>query len=304
MTLSANDPQSIEAASELFTRTICAVRAYPDRFAAGLALIAERFSTDTLRGAAQADMDEIAEGFKAGRPIPQHTVDHYQDKLDSASDPMTRVGLLRGFIEEQTLGMDRAEAQAVLLLIAWVADDEPDFTIGLPALLESWITEHWKGRSESDRAQKIASQRELLRFLRHGLKHNDEWRAELAHVGKLAWNRMEAAGLLSATQVGAPATLPMVAVGSVADTQPAPTPDLVPLSDAAKTVYEILCSLPDTEARTSKQLVQELAARRPPINVDEQRIKGHIRKELESRGILRSGYGYFIPVSRRPTRGA
>lgn len=273
-----SEHEQIQAASRLFTRTIRELRASPERFAAGLALVDEQFSTKTIRAKAQAEMADIDARFMAGRPIPPFVVEAYRQEVDSASEPMSKVGALRTFVETRKIGLDRAEAQAVLLVVAWVADDDPDYSIGLPALLESWISEHWKKRRQPDRAERIASNRELLRFLRHGLKHDEEWRQRLAHVCQLAWDRMDAAA-------------PVVV-------------DHAPLSEAGEAVYTILCALPDTKGRTAKELVQDLADLEPPINVDEQRIKGHVRNELESRGIQRSGHGYYIPMSRRPTREA
>ncbi len=274
--MGANDLDRIEASSALFTRAIREVRASPARFAAGLALIAERFSTTARQAEAQAHLDDIAERGMAGRPLPPHVVELYQHNRASASEAMARVGALRGFVETRTIAMDRAEAQAVLLVIAWIADDEPDFTQGLPRLLMEWVAEHWAGRTDPDREERIESQRGLLTFLRHGFGHDERMRSVMAHVGQLAWDRMEAAG---ATVV-----------------------DREPLSEAAKAVYEILCALPDTKGLSAKELVQVLARPKPPIIVDEQRIKGSIRSELLSRGLKNERRGYFIPVSQRPPK--
>lgn len=83
-------------------------------------------------------------------------------------------------------------------------------------------------------------------------------------------------------------------------TQTTEAPVLVPLSDEAAAVYETLCGLPDTKGLTASELVRELGERKPPLLVDEQRVKGEIRDELRPRGLENLRRGYFIPMSRRP----
>jgi hypothetical protein len=71
-----------------------------------------------------------------------------------------------------------------------------------------------------------------------------------------------------------------------------------PLSDQAREMYDLLCSLPETEGRRAKQLVQELQSKFAGINED--RIR-KLAQELEPYGIDRTGAaGYFIPLDRRP----
>lgn len=187
--VNTREQASIEADSRLFSRTIREVRLSPERFASGLTLIADKFSVETRRAQAQAELDKFDENGPVERSHPLRAM--YQQVLESASDPMLRIGALRGFVESRPLSLDRTEAQAVLLVVAWVADDDPDYTVGLPALLESWIVDYWAGRDDANRAQRVEEQRALLRFLRHGLGHDVDWRRRLSHVATLAWDRMD-----------------------------------------------------------------------------------------------------------------
>lgn len=74
-----------------------------------------------------------------------------------------------------------------------------------------------------------------------------------------------------------------------------------PLSDTARTVYEILCSLPEIEGRTAKMLVRELADRGVAVSGEEY-LRDEVRRELLPYGLEngRGQRGYFIPMNARP----
>lgn len=85
---------------------------------------------------------------------------------------------------------------------------------------------------------------------------------------------------------------------AAAGTTAAESEEKRPLSEQALAMYQILCSLPETEGRTSKQLVKKLAVDFPGIDAD--RIR-RLAQELKPYGIERHGSaGYFIPMSKRP----
>jgi hypothetical protein len=73
--------------------------------------------------------------------------------------------------------------------------------------------------------------------------------------------------------------------------------DRVPLSEQARAMYKILCSLPETEGRPVKDLVKELGVQFHAI--DGNRIR-KLAIELKPYGIKRRrASGYHIPMSRR-----
>lgn len=77
------------------------------------------------------------------------------------------------------------------------------------------------------------------------------------------------------------------------------SPDRPPLGDRAQVVYVWLISLPETEGKTGKEIVQYLIGR--GFVADEDYVKGPLKKELVPYGIdNKRPAGYYIPMSERP----
>lgn len=184
-----DDPKRVEEDSSVLSRTCREVRSRPDRFDDGLAFIAREFSEAGLRSVAQAHLEEIDRIYPDGRPP---IASAYENDMEMAKRPLHRVRLIQDWAAKQDLSMADEDAQAVLLVAAWLFDAEPDSSVGLPALFDAWLTEHWNSEPSANRQERLESQREALRLVSNSLGVFPQLRARIAHCARLAWNRIDA----------------------------------------------------------------------------------------------------------------
>jgi hypothetical protein len=181
--------REIEDDSQVLSRTCREVRLTPEKFSAGLAFIEREFSVETLRAQSQAELDSIDRQYPDGRP-PIARI--YESRLQQAEDPLYRVRTLQDWVQAQNMSMGVAEAQAVLLVAGWLADADPDWSKGLPALLDGWLAAYWKRRKDKNRRERLEQQRGALGMLRYNFAHRAKFRSTFAHICRLAWDRLEA----------------------------------------------------------------------------------------------------------------
>lgn len=183
---------AVEDEAQTLARACRVVRAHPESFATGLAYIEKEYSEEAIVAHAEAKLAEIRTIYgNATPPIASK----YTNGRESARNAMWRIGAVKNWALEQNMSMGRTEAQAVILIAAWLADDEPNWSQGLPALFESWVIESWRNSASENREERSGEQRQVLRMLRFELAHSADYRKKFVHVIKLAFARLDAAGV-------------------------------------------------------------------------------------------------------------
>lgn len=106
------------------------------------------------------------------------------------------------------------------------------------------------------------------------------------------WRRLVLAAM---TAVADPGYLPFGPETAQALPQPV---DRLPVAKDALAMLKLLCTLPEAEGRSGRELVRELSGKFPGI--DEDRIR-KLAQELEPYGVRnRRSAGYYVPLSCRP----